>query len=223
MRPIPFLLFPFLLMHAFVNAQVNPRETYQWSHTWMVTKPDSAPLRSILIIGDSHVERYHPVVAELLKGRFYVSKITTAKSLGDPQLLRQIDGLIGNNLFDMIFFNNGLHGVKYSPDAYAGYLSPMLKLLRKNNRSVKIVWVNTTARRVNGDLDAFDPYNDDVRTRNDRVSSFCKKKGLTMIDFWSMSLHKKEYYHPDGIHFMPIGVEAQAALIVKEAMAVLKP
>jgi len=44
-----------------------------------------------------------------------------------------------------------------------------------------------------------------------------------MIDFWSMSLHEKEYYHPDGIHFMPIGVEAQAALIVKEAMAVLKP
>lgn len=223
MRKILFCSFPILLMHLFVCAQQNTRETYQWSHTWIVTKPDSAPLMSILIIGDSHVERYHPIVAEQLKGRFYVSKITTAKSLGDPQLLPQIDGLIGNNLFDMIFFNNGLHGVKYSPESYASYLSPMLKLLRKNNRHVKIVWVNTTARRVNGDLDAYDPYNEDVRKRNERVSAFCQKKGLTMIDFWSMSLQKKEYYHPDGIHFLPIGVQAQAALIVKEVMSVQKP
>lgn len=44
-----------------------------------------------------------------------------------------------------------------------------------------------------------------------------------MIYFWSMSLQKKEYDHPDGIHFLPNSVEAQAARIVNEVIAVQKP
>jgi hypothetical protein len=193
-------------------------ETYEWSHAWIVTKPDSAALQSILIIGDSHVERYQPVVAEKLKGKFYVSKITTAKSLGDPQFINQLKGLLGSFKFEIITFNNGLHGVKYTPDEYARYFPIVLKLLKKNNPEVKILWVNTTARRVNGSLDKFDEYNDDVTIRNEKVKSFCNKKGIAMIDFASMSMQHKDFYTSDGIHFNPIGIAAQAQEIINWIM-----
>lgn len=189
-------------------------ESYYWIYSWIVNRPDTGALPSILIIGDSHVERYQPVVAEQLKGRYYVSKITSSKSMGDPYFLKMLEAILNTNKFDFISFNNGLHGVKYSIEEYRKDIPKVYKILKKNNPDAKLLWVTTTARRIKDNLDSYDEYNNGVNDRNNAVIEFCNKKRIQLIDFSTLSKMNKDFYMNDGIHFNEKGVKAQAQLII---------
>jgi hypothetical protein len=177
-----------------VQAQTKSynNETISWNHSWIVKSTPAQNLPNVLLIGDSHDERYYPVVTNLLKDKAVVSKITTSLSMGDPTFIPQLTGLLAKHKFDYIFFNNGLHGVLFTPSEYAADISKVYKLLTKNNPAVKIVWANTTARRVPNNLDTFDAYHADVIERNKYVSEFCNKK--VRIHYWFYFSNKRFLY-----------------------------
>jgi hypothetical protein len=137
-------------------------EGTEWSNTWMVST-NKHDLPRVLIVGDSHVERYYQVVAGKLNKKAYCCKFTTSRSLGDPALIAQLKALFFSYQFDVICFNNGLHGTDYAHEQY-----------RKSNPGVKLIWVNTTARRVGGNLKEFDQYNSGVISRNKSVEEQAK-------------------------------------------------
>jgi len=211
------IFFLLLLASMAVQAQTKSynNETISWNHSWIVKSTPEQNLPNVLLIGDSHVERYYPVVTNLLKDKAAVSKITTSLSMGDPTFIPQLKGLLAANTFDYIFFNNGLHGVLFSPTEYAADISKVYKLLTKNNPAVKFVWANTTARRVPNKLDSFDAYHADVIERNKYVSAFCSKKGITVLDFFSLTVNDTTLFTKDGIHVNELGVAAQAKLIAE--------
>jgi hypothetical protein len=211
---LSLLILSFEVVHA--QSKPNNNEMYVWNHSWIVSKPTNASQPQVLVIGDSHAERYYPVVTNLLKDKATVSKITTSISMGDPTFMPHLSGLLGNFKFDYIFFNNGLHGVLYSPAEYASYISKVYKLLKKNNPSATIIWVNTTARRVPNNLDSFDVYHLDVIERNKYVATFCAKKNLKVLDFFSLTVNDKSLFTQDGIHVNEAGVAAQAKMIAAE-------
>lgn len=208
-----------LLLLASITLQAQPKsynnETISWNHSWIVKSAPGQNIPNVLLIGDSHVERYYPVVTNLLKDKAAVSKITTSLSMGDPTFIPQLKGLLAANTFDYIFFNNGLHGVLYTPSEYAADISKVYKLLTKNNPAVTIVWANTTARRVPNKLDTFDAYHADVIERNKYVSAFCSKKGITVLDFFGLTVNDTTLFTKDGIHVNELGVAAQAKLIAE--------
>ncbi len=210
----------FLLLLASITLQAQTKsynnETISWNHSWIVKSTPAQNLPNVLLIGDSHVERYYPVVNNLLKDKAVVSKITTSLSMGDPTFMPQLAGLLAGHKFDYIFFNNGLHGVLFTPREYAADISKVYKLLTKNNPSVKFVWVNTTARRVPNQLDSFDAYHQDVIERNKYVAAFCAKKNVKVLDFFSLTVNNKSLFTQDGIHVNEAGVAAQASLIAAE-------
>ena len=207
--------FLLLLVSMLVQAQTKSynNESISWNHSWIVKSTPAQNLPNVLLIGDSHVERYYPVVNNLLKDKAVVSKITTSLSMGDPTFLPQLAGLLSEHKFDFIFFNNGLHGVLFTPSEYAADISKVYKLLTINNPAVKVVWANTTARRVPNKLDSFDAYHADVIERNKYVSEFCNKKGVTVLDFFGLTVNDKSLFTGDGIHVNELGVAAQAKLI----------
>ena len=200
-----------------VQAQTKSynNESISWNHSWIIKSTPEQNLPNVLLIGDSNVERYYPVVTNLLKDKAVVSKITTSLSMGDPTFIPQLTGLLAGHKFDYIFFNNGLHGVLFSPSKYAADISKVYKLLTKNNPVVKIVWANTTARRVPNKLDIFDAYHVDVIERNKYVGEFCNKKGITVLDFFGLTVNDKSLFTQDGIHVNELGVAAQAKLIAE--------
>jgi len=210
-------IYCFLLLLAFMAVQAQTKsynnESISWNHSWIVKSTPAQNLPNVLLIGDSHVERYYPVVNNLLKDKAVVSKITTSLSMGDPTFLPQLAGLLAGHTFDYIFFNNGLHGVLFSPNEYAADISKVYKLLTKNNPAVRVVWANTTARRVPNKLDAFDTYHAGVIERNKYVSDFCNKKGITVLDFFGLTVNDKSLFTGDGIHVNELGVAAQAKMI----------
>ncbi len=211
------IVFFLLLSSITLSAQTKSynNETISWNHSWIVKSTPEQNLPNVLLIGDSHVERYYPVVTNLLKDKAVVSKITTSLSMGDATFLPQLAGLLAKHKFDYIFFNNGLHGVLFTPSEYAADISKVYKLLTKNNPVVKIVWANTTARRVPNKLDTFDAYHADVIERNMYVDEFCNKKGITVLDFFGLTVNDKGLFTGDGIHVNELGVAAQAKLIAE--------
>jgi hypothetical protein len=211
------IFFLLLLASMAVQAQIKSynNESISWNHSWIVKSTPEQNLPNVLLIGDSHVERYYPVVTNLLKDKAVVSKITTSLSMGDPTFIPQLTGLLAGHKFDYIFFNNGLHGVLFTPSDYAADISKVYKLLTKNNPVVKIVWANTTARRVPNKLDTFDAYHADVIERNKYVGEFCNKKGITVLDFFGLTVNDKSLFTGDGIHVNELGVAAQAKLIAE--------
>ena len=100
---------------AAVLAAAEPhlaRENIEWCNIWI---PDTqeANLPRVLLIGDSITGGYGPKVADALKGQASVARLTTSKSLGDPALLAEVALVLGQCRFDVVHFNNGLHGWGY--------------------------------------------------------------------------------------------------------------
>ena len=101
------ICFLLLLASMAVQAQTKSynNESISWNHSWIVKSTPEQNLPNVLLIGDSHVERYYPVVTNLLKDKAVVSKITTSLSMGDATFLPQLAGLLAEHKFDFIFFN----------------------------------------------------------------------------------------------------------------------
>ncbi|MEO8416271.1 MAG: hypothetical protein ABI472_21600 [Ginsengibacter sp.] len=195
-------------------------EDIEWSHTW-ITGTNKMDLPHVLIIGDSHVEGYYPSVATALEGIAYPCKLTTSKSMGDPVLLGQLEEVLKQYRFDVISFNNGLHGRGYMAETYAAFIPVVYKLLGKYGHP-KIQWVNTTAERDNLNLQILDAFNTNIVKRNQYVEAFARTNNIPVIDDYSLSIAHPEFYRNDGVHFVPDGVAAESHNVTQGILTLLK-
>jgi hypothetical protein len=196
-------------------------EDIEWSQMWMVSV-NNLDLPRVLIIGDSHVERYYPLVAERLHDKAYCSKFTTSRSLGDPAMIEQLKTVFFSFKFDIISFNNGLHGAEYSVEQYSRYIPEVYKLFIENNTGVRLIWVNTTGSRDSENISAFNEFNKEVINRNKAVENFTRANSIPLIDLYSLSNSHPEYYETDGIHFNKEGVEEEARYVSDEIIKVIE-
>lgn len=72
-------------------SQTKPvvREDTEWLDVWL-PNTNSHDLPRVLLIGDSITRGYGPQVEADLKGKAYVGRMATSKSLGDPALLEEV-------------------------------------------------------------------------------------------------------------------------------------
>ncbi|MDX2415152.1 MAG: SGNH/GDSL hydrolase family protein [Bacteroidales bacterium] len=186
-------------------------EKTEWSHTWMVNTSDTV-LPRVLVVGDSHVERYYPHIALSLKDQANVCKLTTSKSLGDPILLDQIQMLLKQYNFNIITFNNGLHGRGYAEKEYADHLPLLVNMIKENCEGILIL-VNTTPARQSNNLDNFQEFNKKVIERNQIFENFAKEHSLLLVNLYTLGEKSSDYYTNDGIHFNEKGVREEARLV----------
>lgn len=195
-------------------------ENIEWSSTWIVNTNDKV-LPKVLLIGDSHVERYYGLVAKYLDpNKVSCSKFTTSKSLGDPLFIKQLESVLSLCTYDVVSINNGLHGADYKIEEYAKFVPIANKLLAKNVKK-SLIWVNTTAIREAENVIKFAERNHQVIERNKFLTDFTKANNLMMVDFYSSTANKLEYYTNDGVHFNQGGVEEEATLITKKINQIL--
>ncbi len=119
------------------------REEIEWLNVW-VPGNSSKNLPRVLLVGDSITQGYYQDVADRLKGKAVVARLTTSKSAGDPGLLAEVNLVLSQNQFDVIQFNNGLHGWGYTEEEYANGLPDLVDVIRKGAPAAKLVWAATT-------------------------------------------------------------------------------
>jgi len=197
-------------------------ENIEWTNTWVVGN-NKHDLPKVLVIGDSHVNAYYPVLSDLLKDKTYLSKYTTSKCMGDPVFIEQLTWFLKSNKFDVISINNGLHGIAFTLEQYAGDLRVVYRLFKKYQPKAKLIWVYTTARRKPQRILELDSLNQQVLERNKVISTFAAEKRIPLADLYFISSEHPEYYHHDGIHFKPEGISEEAKKLKDLILKALEP
>src|SRR2546423_800188 len=80
------------------------REDIEWLDVW-VPGNNAKGLPRVLLVGDSIARGYYPGVADRLKGKAVVARLTTSKGLGDPALPDEVRLVLGQAKFDVVHFN----------------------------------------------------------------------------------------------------------------------
>src|ERR1700733_12110149 len=97
-------------------------EKIEWTYSDQPATANPA-LPNVLLIGDSITRAYYPAVAKNLDGNANCYYFATSASIGDERLPHQLAEyykMIGVS-FDVVHFNNGMHGWGYSEGEYAQY------------------------------------------------------------------------------------------------------
>ena len=195
------------------------REFIEWSDYWWV-KAGNAEISRIALVGDSITRSYYDDVNRLLadEGR-PVDRFTTSHFVGDRAFLAELEyifGPVNGYRYEVIHFNNGLHGgCNDTRLPFADYEKGMreaIALLRRLQPQAKLILVTSTNMVRSGakEDEPDEAYNDFILERNALVHRLGKEFGLPVDDLYQTVAWKAEYPHRDGVHFGPDGVKALA-------------
>jgi len=196
------------------------RERIEWCDVW-VPGGDLGKLPRVLLVGDSITRGYYAVANEKLKDKAYVTRFTTSAFLGDRMYLKQMDSLLDEYSFDVIHFNNGLHGWAYSEQEYEAALPRVVDHIRGKAPGAAIILVRSTPLRNGKDLSQLRRDNERVKARNRILDAFAAARGLKVNDLYGLVISHPDYHGQDGTHFNNEGRQAQGeqvAAVVLECL-----
>lgn len=197
------------------------RETIEWCNIWVPETNDTSLPRALLI-GDSITQGYYPKVAEKLKGRVNVARITTSKSLGDPTLLAEVALVMSQYRFDVVHFNNGLHGWGYSEDEYRRSFPDLLATIRKHAPKARLIWATITPVRNRENLAEFDERTERVQARNRIAAEIVGRERIAVDDLFGLVKDHPDYWSKDGTHFNSKGIAVEADQVAERILEALK-
>lgn len=211
-----------VLFQADVSAKEEPiREDIEWLDVWL-PNTNNKDLPRVLLIGDSITRAYYPEVENGLRGKAYVGRLSTSKSIGDPALLDEVALILKSETFNIIHFNNGLHGWGYTEEQYRKSFPDLIKTIKKHAPKAKLIWASTTPIRNGEGMNSFEERTERVKVRN-RIAQDCiKGKNIETDDLFGFVENHPEYYAGgDGTHLVSSGVTAMAKKVVESIDNVL--
>jgi hypothetical protein len=195
------------IVSIFVVTPVYPgqeakQDDIEWSNIW-IFNANKSDRPHILLVGDSIVEGYFPLVQARLSSKANCSRYTTGKFLGDPDYLRELSGILKRYKFDVIHINNGLHGMNYTDKEYKEGLYVLLRTLKRYNPKAKLIWGMTTPIRTTENLSQFkSEANSRVVSRDLIATEIMSHNKIPIDDLYGVVKDHPEYYEKDGVHFI---------------------
>lgn len=206
-------------LEAVAQKPVSILEKIEW--TWEV-KPDhpDAQLPNVLLLGDSISRNYYPDVEANLKGIANIYLMACSTSIGDPRLESQIAEFAAAEhvRFQVVHFNNGMHGWSYTEEQYRAEFPRYLRAVRKLiGRKGALIWANTTPVRSDADSGATNPR---IEERNQIALSFVKPAGIPLDDQFKL-MQQHQDLHEDSVHYNQAGAKLQgdqASAMIRDAL-----
>ncbi len=199
---------------------VVKREPIEWCDIWIAHATETK-LPRVLLIGDSITRGYGKEVERQLDGRAYVGRLATSKSLGDGALLEEIALVLRQCKFDVIHFNNGMHGWDYTEEEYGRAFPQLLALFKRLQPQARLIWATTTPVREGKEL-KLAPRTERVKARNKLAQECVAKAGIPVDDLFALCVEHPEFSSHDGVHASPKGIAAQATQVATSIAAQLK-
>ena len=122
------------------------RESIEWCDIW-ISHANETNLPRVLLIGDSIARDYYPEVEKQLAGKAFVARLATSRFVADPVLLKEIELVLSDAQFDIVLFNNGMHGWQHTETEYQNGLPKFIKAIRTHAPKAKLIWATTTPLR----------------------------------------------------------------------------
>jgi GDSL-like Lipase/Acylhydrolase family len=221
---LPTVVFAACLAAAGQAAPSGPppfsRESIEWCDIW-ISHADETNLPRVLLIGDSISRDYYSGVEKRLAGKAYVARLSTSAFVSDPVLLEQIKMVLGEYHFNVIHFNNGMHGWQHSEKEYQRAFPEFLKTIRQCAPEAKLIWATTTPLKMSAKL----PPNNQTLASDERIAArnaialkFVQAEGIPVDDLNALVRGHPEY-HRDNVHFNRQGIDLEAT----QAAAQIEP
>ncbi len=218
-----FLVFSFgcISSQTARNEQPLIRENIEWVRIWIPNANVEEKPR-VLIVGDSITVGYFPAVEKRLEEIAYCARLSTSRCVCDPVFFEELILVLKQYPFDVIHFNNGLHGFGYTEEQYESGLKKLISVLDQYAGDAQWIWAYSTPMRNNENLDELDPKNERVIERNRIAASIVEAEGIPVTDLYQLSISHPEHFSNDGVHFNNTGKEAQAELVAQRVRKVIE-
>lgn len=206
-RAVFFVLIAVMTVNGFAaEPRRSVTEKIEWTYTDRPDKPDAAQ-PNVLLVGDSITRAYHPAVAKALEGKANVYYFATSTSVGDQRLMPQLMEyfkMIGVR-FDVVHFNNGMHGWGYTEAEYGRYFPELMAAMKAGAPKAKLVWATITPVRNDKDGGAT---NARIDARNAIADDWMKKSRIPIDDQHALMLQHQDL-HADDVHYTADGSAMQ--------------
>ena len=196
------------------DAAPPAREAIEWCDIW-ISHANETNLPRVLLIGDSIARDYYPEVEKRLAGKAFVARLATSRFLADPVLLKEIELVLRQAKFDVIHFNNGMHGWQHSEAEYRKAFPQLIKTIRAHAPKAKLIWATTTPLRNGKDVtyDTKAEYSDErIAARNVLAAEVVAAEKIPIVDL-NAAVRGHPEFHSDNVHFNGQGVQILAAQV----------
>ncbi len=207
-----------------VDYPPSGRESIEWCDLW-ISHANETNLPRVLLIGDSITRAYYPDVEKDLAGKAYVGRLASSAFVSDPILLKEISMVLDEYKFDVIHFNNGMHGWQHSEAEYQKAFPKYLATIKAHAPHARLIWANTTTLKVSPKLPAgnqTEATDERIAARNEIALKFIQPAGIDVDDLNSLTRGHPEL-HVDNVHFNNQGCALQAAQVAEHIEKALKP
>ena len=224
-----FLLILFVINFAFAGAAIaaeypsSAKESIEWCDIW-IAHANETSLPRVLLIGDSITRAYYPEVEKHLDGKAYVGRLSSSAFISDPALLDQIKMVLTQYKFDVIHFNNGMHGWQHSEKEYEQAFPEYFKTIKKYAPNARLIWANTTPLKVSppsSSDNSTQATDERIAQRNAIAAKFMQAHGIPVEDL-NTPMQGHPEYHVDNVHFNDQGISIQAKLIAPDIEKLLQ-
>lgn len=192
------------------------REYAEWNDFWWEKAGDFSRHR-VLLIGDSITRSYRDKVQECFKAeRIAVDKLCGSRCAGDPILTAELDlmtGSLNGYQYDVIHFNNGLHGACNDTDVsleiYCRGIKDIVAVLRRNQPSAKLILVTNTPMSDKGtnNIAVKDENNVRIHERNAFLREYAKENGFYLNDLYALVANSPDFPKSDYVHYTKEGAD----------------
>ena len=183
-------------------------EEHEWDNIFIQNTQDTKTKR-VLYIGDSISLGTRIQLKPLCNGKLVIDGIATSKALDHPDYIPMLQAVSAQEpRRDVVLFNNGLHGYHLDEDTYEAQYSVFVDKLLTLYPEAKLYLLLSTY--------TIDPemHNDRIVERNCRITKIAEKKGLEIIDQYSVSLENASLLSSDDVHFTTEGYNVLAQSIL---------
>jgi hypothetical protein len=211
---IAFVIFINVILPK-LNAGSPPfREAIEWCDIW-ISHANETNLPRVLLIGDSITRDYYPEVEKRLAGKAFVARLATSRFVSDTVLLNEIRTVLQGAKFDVVQFNNGMHGWQHTEEEYRNAFPKLIKTIRTYAPKAKIIWASTTPLRNGKDVtyDTKAAYSDErIAARNRLAAEIVSAQKISTVDL-NAAVRDRPELHSDNVHFNGDGSKILASEI----------
>lgn len=191
------------------------REQTEWCrYYWYETQDMKLP--RVLLVGDSIVAAYNGEVAKRLEGIATVAFFSTSACVGDPAIYRQLNLAFAGYQYELVHFNNGLHGFTTTESDYAKGLSDFVDAIDELAPSAQHIWRSSTPITIKDDPATLEPEkNPRVIERNKLAASIMTQRQIQIDDLYNVAVNYPELSCGDGYHYNEQGNTVLADHVAK--------
>ncbi len=184
-------------------------ESIEWTDMWLDHPADKEKKRALLI-GDSITRGFLHFVKAEVGENVLVDAVATSRAVDNEAFETEIFYVMNNAEYDVIHFNNGLHGFHLSAEDYEKYYEKTVKRIINENPKSKIILGLSTPITESGDTSTLSPKNKTVEERNEAVLRIAKRLNLPTNDNYSVILGNSAVRGDDGYHYTQEGYKILA-------------